>query len=167
MKIEENEVYTTKEVAEILKISLPTIKRMLKDGRLPSARIGRQHRFLGKYLLEIMRSRRGPDRADVAPAGAVSEQQPAAAQAPPRTQAYQPAAPPWRQSAFTPPPPPAPEPTPEQRQRSYMLGKRLRADLRDSDGSVIFPGGTPVTDEVIREAGRRQKLMELLSNLEK
>lgn len=159
MKIEENEVYTTKEVAEILKISLPTIKRMLKDGRLPSARIGRQHRFLGKYLLEIMRSRRGPDRADVAPAGAVSEQQPAA------VQAYQPAAPPWGQSAFTPPPPP--EPTPEQRQRSYMLGKRLRADLRDSDGSVIFPGGTAVTDEVIREAGRRQKLMELLSNLEK
>jgi len=57
MEINENEVYTTKEVAGILKVSLPTIKRMLKDGRLPSVRIGRQHRFLGRDLLAILSSK--------------------------------------------------------------------------------------------------------------
>ena len=59
MRIEQDEVYTTKEVAEILKVSLPTVKRMLKDGRLPSVRIGKQHRFLGRDLIEILFMRKG------------------------------------------------------------------------------------------------------------
>jgi excisionase family DNA binding protein len=62
MKIETDEIYTTKEVAELLKISLPTVKRMLKDGRLPSIRIGKQHRFLGSDLIQIIFVQRGiPD----------------------------------------------------------------------------------------------------------
>lgn len=54
MKIEENEVYTTKDLTEILKVSMPTIKRMLRDKKLASIRIGRQHRFLGSDILALL-----------------------------------------------------------------------------------------------------------------
>jgi len=151
MKIEENEIYTTKEVAEILKISLPTIKRMLKDGRLPSTRIGRQHRFLGKDLLDIMKSHgMGVTRDEPAQvAAAMSE--PGQVRETPMT--FAPREEPERVS-------------PELRRRSYMLGKQLRSDLIDDDASVIAPKGAIVTEELIQEAGRRRKLMELFSNLE-
>ena len=147
MRIDENEVYTTKEVAEILKVSLPTIKRMLKDGRLPSTRIGRQHRFLGRDLLDILESQRDlrPGRAGAVP----KPREPAAAPG----------------HTYIDAPPPSQQRT-EERQRSYMIGKKVRSDITDDEGNVLFPRGTIVTDEVIREAGKHQKMMALFSNLE-
>jgi excisionase family DNA binding protein len=158
MRIDENEVYTTKEVAEILKISMPTIKRMLKDGRLASTRIGRQHRFLGRDLLRMLRP--GEDTGAPRPEERVAIQQPAAA----LQQPYP------RQADYAPspaPPQPRAQRSPEESRHSYMLGKKLRADIVDAAGAIVFPRGTTVTDAVIREAGKKQKLVELLSNLER
>ena len=153
MKIEENEIYTTKEVAEILKISMPTIKRMLKDGRLKSTRIGRQHRFLGKEILNIMRG-----RGDAGAATVRKEPEPAAIEPPDAV----------RETAITEydASPQRPKETPDERRRSYMLGKRLRSDILADDGSVIFAKGSIVTEETIGEAGRRSRLLDLFSNLE-
>ena len=151
MKIEENEIYTTKEVAEILKISMPTIKRMLKDGRLKSTRIGRQHRFLGNDILDIMRGLSGAHaeqaQAGAAGSGGIMRESPAADYA---------AAEAARQ----------PQMSTEERRSSYMLGKRLRSDIIDEGGGILFPKGTIVTEETIQDAGRLKKLLELFSNLE-
>ncbi len=148
MRIDENEVYTTKEVAEILKISMPTIKRLLKDKKLPSTRIGRQHRFLGKDILDILRNR-----------GDIGESETDARYTHDETGEHGTGA---RAASAN-----APEPVnPERKRRSYMLGKRLLSDLLDENGALIFPKGTIVTEETIKEAGGRRKLMELFSNLE-
>ncbi len=147
MRIDENEVYTTKEVAEILKISMPTIKRLLKDKKLPSTRIGRQHRFLGKDILDILRNRRNiveDEPQTLAGHEGTSDRSTATRASLART----------------------PEPvSPEQKRRTYMLGKRLLSDIRDDNGVLIFPKDTIVTEETIKEANSRKKLMELFSNL--
>lgn len=161
MQIEPNEVYTTKEVAELLKVSLPTIKRMLKDKRLKSTRIGKQHRFLGKDLLDML----SPDDPGI-PAPATSTPAPPAAQDP-------------RHAAPAPAPAPAthvrmpqrepeaePMSTAEMRQRAYMLGKTLLRDMFDDDGNLLFEQGCVVTEDMIVTAKRRRKLMELFSNIE-
>ena len=54
MPIQENEVYTTKEVQGLLKISQATLMRLLKKGALKAAKVGHQHRFLGKELLHFL-----------------------------------------------------------------------------------------------------------------
>ena len=54
MQINENEVYTTKEVQGLLKISQATLMRLLKKGALRVAKVGHQHRFLGKELLKFL-----------------------------------------------------------------------------------------------------------------
>ena len=46
-----------------------------------------------------------------------------------------------------------------------MLGKKLRSDIMDGD-TVLFKKGSIITDEIIREAGKRKKLIEIFSNLE-
>jgi len=147
MAIEENEVYTTKEVANLLKVSLPTVKRMLKDGRLKSTRIGRQHRFLGKDILDILIS-----QSDL--------------REPVRIMAYD-----DKETATIKTKKTAKE-TPvksslsgEQSQKSFMIGKTIRSDIKDNKGNVVFSGGTIVTDKIITEAANRQILMELFSNL--
>lgn len=175
MKIEENEVYTTKEVAEILKVSLPTVKRMLKDKRLPSTRIGKQHRFLGRDLLALLAS-----KGDLRRAARVEPQVAApTAAAPAPVAAHPPAAAPTRAPAPAPaatrataPQLPKREPskepisTAEMRQRTYMLGKTLLRDLFDGDGNLLFEQGCVVTEEMIELAKRKRKLMELFSNIE-
>ena len=52
--IKENEVYTSKEVQGILKISQATLMRLLKKGALKAAKVGHQYRFLGKELLKFL-----------------------------------------------------------------------------------------------------------------
>jgi excisionase family DNA binding protein len=54
MEIHENEVYTTKEVQSLLKISQATLMRLLKKGVLKAGKVGHQHRFLGKELLHFL-----------------------------------------------------------------------------------------------------------------
>ena len=54
MEIKSNEVYTTKEAREILKVSSSTIMRLIKKGVIGTAKVGKQYRILGKELLRIV-----------------------------------------------------------------------------------------------------------------
>lgn len=53
-EINPNEVYTTNEAQEALKISNSTIKRLLKKGIIKANKVGGQYRILGKELLRIV-----------------------------------------------------------------------------------------------------------------
>jgi excisionase family DNA binding protein len=53
-EIKKNEVYTTAETQEILKISSSTMKRLLKKGLIRANKIGRQYRILGKEILRTI-----------------------------------------------------------------------------------------------------------------
>lgn len=54
MEIRENEVYTTEEAQNYLKVSNSTLMRMIKTGLIHAAKIGKQYRILGKELLRIV-----------------------------------------------------------------------------------------------------------------
>jgi len=54
MEIKENEVYTTTETEEILKVSPSTIKRMLKKGLIRANKVGGQYRILGKEIFRLV-----------------------------------------------------------------------------------------------------------------
>lgn len=49
-----NEVYTTKEVQDYLKVSKSTIKRLLKGGIIKANKIGGQYRVLGREVLSLI-----------------------------------------------------------------------------------------------------------------
>ena len=53
-EIKSDEVYTTQETRELLKISDSTIKRMLKSGLLRANKIGKQYRILGHEILRLV-----------------------------------------------------------------------------------------------------------------
>ncbi len=53
-EIRPNEVYTTQEAQEMLKISNSTMKRLLKKGLIRANKIGKQYRILGHELLKIL-----------------------------------------------------------------------------------------------------------------
>ena len=52
--IENNAVYTPREVQELLKISASTLKRLIKKGLIKANKIGGQYRFLGSELLFLL-----------------------------------------------------------------------------------------------------------------
>ncbi len=54
MEIKPNEVYTTKEARNFLKISESTIKRLLKKGILRANKVGGRYRILGKEILRLI-----------------------------------------------------------------------------------------------------------------
>ena len=54
MEIKENEVYTHQELEVLLKVSASTVTRMLKNGLIKFAKVGKQYRVLGKEILRIM-----------------------------------------------------------------------------------------------------------------
>jgi len=54
MEIKQNEVYTTQEAQELLKISSSTMMRLIKKGIIRSAKIGKQYRIMGKELLRLL-----------------------------------------------------------------------------------------------------------------
>ena len=54
MKIQEDTIYTPKETQEYLKVSQSTMTRMIKNGLIRAARIGKQHRILGKEILRVI-----------------------------------------------------------------------------------------------------------------
>lgn len=65
MKIEDTAVYTPCEVQEILKISDSTFKRLVRDKKILTAKIGGQHRILGKEILRLLTpkaNKKGSDR---------------------------------------------------------------------------------------------------------
>lgn len=54
MEIKPNEVYTTQEAQEILKISPSTTMRLIKKNIIRTAKVGKQYRILGKELLRLV-----------------------------------------------------------------------------------------------------------------
>lgn len=53
-EIRANEVYTTGEAEELLKVSNSTMKRLLKKGLLRANKVGGQYRILGHELLRLL-----------------------------------------------------------------------------------------------------------------
>lgn len=53
-EIRPNNVYTTGETQNILRISESTIKRLLKKGLLRANKVGGQYRILGKEILRLL-----------------------------------------------------------------------------------------------------------------
>lgn len=56
-EIKPNEVYTTKEARDFLKISSSTIKRLLKKGIIGANKVGGRYRVWGKELLRLVSPR--------------------------------------------------------------------------------------------------------------
>ena len=54
VEIKQNQVYTTEEARDFLKISRSTIKRYLKKGILKANKIGGRYRILGRELLRLV-----------------------------------------------------------------------------------------------------------------
>ena len=54
MEIKANEVYTTQEVQQLLKVSPSTAMRLIKKGIIRAAKVGKQYRILGKELLRLV-----------------------------------------------------------------------------------------------------------------
>jgi excisionase family DNA binding protein len=50
------EVFTIEEVAEILKVSVDTIRRMIKSGELEAFKVHRQYRIRKEVLERIMQT---------------------------------------------------------------------------------------------------------------
>ena len=53
-EIKPNQVYTTNEAQDFLKISKSTIKRLLKKGILRANKVGGRYRILGRELLRLV-----------------------------------------------------------------------------------------------------------------
>jgi excisionase family DNA binding protein len=53
-EIKPNEVYTTEEARDFLKISTSTIKRWLKKGIIQANKVGGRYRILGRELLSLV-----------------------------------------------------------------------------------------------------------------
>lgn len=49
----------------------------------------------------------------------------------------------------------------KERQRQFLLGKRVIQDIKDTDGTVIIPEGTIVTEEICSLAENKGKFVEL------
>lgn len=56
-EIRPNEVYSTSETRDLLKVSKSTIKRLLKNGVIRANKLGGQYRILGKEILRVLSPR--------------------------------------------------------------------------------------------------------------
>lgn len=54
MEINPNEIYTTQETQQLLKVSPSTTMRLIKKGIIRTAKVGKQYRILGKELLRLV-----------------------------------------------------------------------------------------------------------------
>jgi excisionase family DNA binding protein len=54
MEIREYEVYTPKEAQALLKVSPSTFTRLIKQGFIQGAKVGKQYRIMGKELLRLV-----------------------------------------------------------------------------------------------------------------
>jgi excisionase family DNA binding protein len=54
MEVNENEIYTPEEAKEILKVSSSTMTRLIKQGFIRAAKIGKQYRIMGKEILRAV-----------------------------------------------------------------------------------------------------------------
>lgn len=53
-EIKSEQVYTTKETQDFLKISESTIKRLLKKGIIQANKVGGRYRIMGKEILRLI-----------------------------------------------------------------------------------------------------------------
>lgn len=53
-EIKPQEVYTTEEAQEYLKVSSSTIKRFLKNGTIKANKVGKRYKILGRELLRLV-----------------------------------------------------------------------------------------------------------------
>ncbi|MFH1187700.1 MAG: helix-turn-helix domain-containing protein [bacterium] len=58
MKIDKNQLYTTEEVANILKVSVITIKRYISDDKIPSIKFNGIRRIKGEDLAKILNTQK-------------------------------------------------------------------------------------------------------------
>lgn len=58
MKIDKNQLYTTEEVAKILKVSAITIKRYIAEDKIPSIKFNGIRRIKGEDLAKILNSKK-------------------------------------------------------------------------------------------------------------
>lgn len=58
MKLDKNQIYTTEEVAEILRVSPITIKRYVAENKIPSIKFNGLRRFRSEDLLKILRTKK-------------------------------------------------------------------------------------------------------------
>ncbi len=56
-EIKPNEVYTTEEAKDYLKISNSTIKRLLKNGIINANKVGGRYKILGSELIRLVSPR--------------------------------------------------------------------------------------------------------------
>src|SRR5213593_1952458 len=78
---------TTEEVLEYLQVNLRTVYRLIKAGKIPAVRVGRQWRFRKRDIdawLDSQRPRGGSRAAAAAPASASTPSRPSAVNARPR-----------------------------------------------------------------------------------
>lgn len=54
MEVREGEVYTPQETQAILKVSPSTLTRMIKQGLIRAAKVGKQYRIMGKEILRVL-----------------------------------------------------------------------------------------------------------------
>lgn len=54
IEINPNEIYTTQETQNLLKISNSTMKRLLKRGLIKASKVGGQYRIMGKEILRAV-----------------------------------------------------------------------------------------------------------------
>lgn len=54
MKIEPDQIYTTREARNFLKVSESTIKRLLKKGMIKAYKVGGQYRIWGSEILLLV-----------------------------------------------------------------------------------------------------------------
>lgn len=53
MEVQERTIYTTAEVAQILKLSPVTVERKIRRGEIPAIKIGRKYRLIGDDILGL------------------------------------------------------------------------------------------------------------------
>ena len=58
MNINKNQLYTTEEVAKILKVSVITIKRYIANDKIPSIKFNGIRRIKGEDLQKILNSKK-------------------------------------------------------------------------------------------------------------
>ena len=54
MEVNENEIYTPEEARQILKVSSSTFARLVKQGLIRAAKVGKQYRIMGKEILRVV-----------------------------------------------------------------------------------------------------------------
>lgn len=64
MELNKNQIYTTEEVAEILKVAPITVKRYIAKNKIPSIKFNGLRRFKGEDLLKILNSEKHDKKVD-------------------------------------------------------------------------------------------------------